>query len=161
MRQLNSKMIGVLSVLGLLGAHASPSAISVSISAPNTTVHIGQPIPIRVETKNTSNNEVRIVKVVGQGQAELNYQVVVLDAAGRPVPQTTYGKAVTNREILVTSRVVLSLPPTKTSAQTTDLAKMFEITSPGTYTVRVGRTWPETKAGKMVWSNTLTLTITN
>jgi hypothetical protein len=161
MWQINYRVIGVASVLWLIGAQASPKpAISISISTPHTTVHIGEAITIRVELKNTSKGEIKVASVVNHEQAELNYQMVMLDSAGHPVPLTNWGKAVAKRQVIIVSLVVLPLAPGKTWVETTELTKLFEITKPGTYTVRAGRKWPETKTGKMEWSNALTLTVT-
>ena len=161
MWQTKWRIIGVLSVFWLLRAQASSGpSISVSISTPNTTVRVGQPIPIRIDLKNTSNSEVRIGRVTSHGQAELDYEVVLLDSAGHPVPQTKYGDAAANRQVIIVSRELSPVAPAETTVQRTELTKLFNITKPGTYTVRVGRRWPPMK-GKIEWSNTLTLTITN
>jgi hypothetical protein len=140
---------------------APKQAVTIAISTPNTTVSIGQPVPIHVELKNVSNHEIKVERVVEQGQAELNYKVVVLGAVDRAVPRTTYGNAAENRQVETVSRVLLPLEMGQTLTDGMDLIKLFKMTKPGTYKVRVGRKWPEDKTGKMEWSNTLTLTITN
>lgn len=161
MYQAKCRTIVVLSIFWLLGAQApSGQAISVSISTANTTVHLGQPIPIQIQLKNTSKSEVRFGKVLGHGHAELDYQIALLDSAGHPVPQTKYGNAAANRQVVIFSQEFLPLAPAETTVHRTELTKLFNITKPGTYTVRVGRTWPP-KSKNIVWSNSLTITVTN
>lgn len=148
----------VLVALGCAGA-ASGQDARISISAPKVSVQVGQPISIEVQLKNISGHEIRAGEVVGHNQAELNYIVTMLDSKGRPVPPTSYGTAARSRHVMIISEVAKRLGPGQALAQHTELAKLFEITEPGNYTVRVGRIWPPSSKN-VVWSNTLTLTMT-
>lgn len=150
--------VAVLVGLGYLGA-APAHEVSITISTPTPRVRLGQPIALSVQLKNQSGRKLEASRVVGEGQAELDYHVDLLDATRRAVPRTDYGAAANAGHIDIVSQVAVQIRPHQTVTQHTDLAKIFKITQPGTYTVRVGREWPP-KSGKMEWSNTLTLTIT-
>lgn len=150
--------VAVLIALGWL-TPASAQEVSVTISTPTASVAVGKPIPLQVQLKNISGHEIRAGEVVGHNQAELNYIVTMLDSKGRPVPPTSYGTAARSRHVMIISEVAKRLGPGQALAQHTELAKLFEITEPGNYTVRVGRIWPPSSKN-VVWSNTLTLTMT-
>jgi len=141
------------------GTGAPGQEARISISAPTTSARVGQPVLIQVQLKNVSDHELKVGRIVAQGQAELDYHINLLDAAGRAVPRTKYGAAAHSGLIDIVSRELVPVQPHQTVTQHTDLAKLFKITQPGTYTVRVGRIWPPSSKN-IVWSNTLTLRIT-
>jgi hypothetical protein len=148
-------LAGLAALLALV-PRANGQAVTIAISAPNATVPIGQPIPLRITLTNVSKTNIRVERSTAKNQAELTYVIAMLDSQGHPVPKTANAKPG-----IIVSEVGMRLERGQALVQHTELNKLFKITEPGTYKVRVGRRWPEDKAGKMEWSNTLTLTITN
>jgi hypothetical protein len=148
----------ILAVL-VWSAAASGQDVRITISASDTSVRVGQRIPIQVELKNTSDHEIKLGRVGGRENAGLDYRVILLDSNGHSVARTKYGAAADTGQV-ESSPVLLQLGPGQTLTQQAELTKLFKITEPGTYTVRVGRKWPE-RTGKMEWSNSLTLTVTS
>lgn len=146
----------VLVALGCAGA-ASGQDARISISAPKVSVQVGQPISIEVQLKNTSEHEIDVGKTGGQDNAGIDYHVVLLGSGDHPVARTKYGAAVDTGKV-EGSVALLQLKPGQTLTQHFDLTKLFKLTDPGTYSVRAGRKLPE-RAGKMVWSNILTITV--
>lgn len=153
-----SALIGTLIVaLGWAGV-AQGQEVSITIGAANTSVSVGQPIPIDVQLKNTSDHAIGVGRVGGERNGGIDYHVILLASNGRAVPRTKYGAAVDTGRV-EGSAVLLQLKPGETLTQSFDLTKLFKLTEPGTYTLRAGRKLPE-RTGKMEWSNTLTLTVT-
>ena len=150
--------VGALAACFVIAAYGSASAISVIISVPNSTFHIGQPITTQVELTNLSGTEINVARSLAETEAQVTCSVLMLDSTGHPIQRTSYGDAAEKHQLVSSLRVV-SLRPAETLKQTMELTKLFEITKPDTYTVRVGRKWPEGN-GNLVWSNSLTLTIT-
>lgn len=154
------KLICAAVLVGLSSlASASAQKMSVTISTSTATIRLGQPIRLNVQLKNGSGRELEVSRVVGEGQAELDYHIDLSDATGRRVPRTDYGAAANTGHIDIVSQRAVPVQPHEALTQHTDLTKLFKITRPGTYKVQVGREWPP-KTGKMQWSNTLTITVT-
>lgn len=155
---LSVAVAATLCMVCVLVTYSSSQAISLTISAGAGSLSIRHPLPIQVRLTNTSPSEIRVRRALAAGSAELTYTIVMLDSQGHAVPRTHYGQEAQNRHLIVT-RTISPVAPGASLTETMDLAKLFEVTEAGTYAVRVGRRWPgETK--NMIWSNTLTLTIT-
>lgn len=144
-----------LAALLALAPRSSGQEVRIAISTPNSTVPIGQPISLRIAITNVSGAKIGVERSTAKNQAELTYVIAMLDSQGRPVPKTANAKPG-----IVVSQVSLPLEPGQVLTEGTDLTRLFKIKEAGSYTVRVGRRWPPMK-GKIEWSNTLTLTITN
>lgn len=150
-------VVAALAVCCVVPARARKPAISVTISVPDSDIRMGHPIPLKVELTNRSNAQIKVARGIGDAEAEVTCSVVMFGRTGRPVQRTTYGEAAEKQQLVSSVRVV-SIQPRASLTQTMELTKLFRITHPGTYTVRVGRKWPE-GTRQMNWSNTLTLTI--
>jgi hypothetical protein len=135
-------------------SRAPGQAVTIVISTPNTNPRIGQAIPLTITLTNRSGQRIRVPRSTAKNQAEMTYRIILLDSQGHPVLQTADAQIG-----IIVSQVGLPVEPGHALVQHTELNKLFKITEPGTYTVRVGRMWPPMK-GKMEWSNTLTLTVT-
>lgn len=140
-----------------VGTQGSRSGVSVTITAPTSPVTLGHAIPIKVELTDTSGHEISVSRGIGHAEAEVTYEVTMYDSTGHPVQRTNHGDAAAKKQLISSVRVV-SLQPGEKLTQTMELTKVFRITQPGTYTIRVGRRWPE-ETGETQWSNSLSLSI--
>jgi hypothetical protein len=157
------RSIAILALLASLQAIsiAQQSApVTVTISTPTPTAKIGAQISIDVSVLNKSNQTVRILKALGaDGQAEFVDHVQVYDADGKPLAW------IAGRHSAL-SRRAIPVEPGKSSVDFLILTNLFDLSKPGTYTVRVRHELLQLDAPKpedkrmFVPSNTLTITVT-
>ncbi|HEV2195700.1 MAG TPA: hypothetical protein VGR55_08960 [Candidatus Acidoferrum sp.] len=139
---------------------AATEPFSVTLHAPDGTVKIGSELHLKVKITNTSNREIRFAK--GFGNEEYDLDVEVRDAEGKTPPLTTSYREVKEHPG-GGSYSTYVLEPGKSFEDDLVLTKLYVITQPGKYTVRVTRgqrpLWQDVKQNT-VKSNTITLTIT-
>ncbi len=115
------------------------AAFSLAVSMPRNEVRVGADIPVSLAMKNVSDHQVLFGHKPGRENGEFSFDVEVKDAAGRVVPETTYGReakdAGSRRE---EARTVDYLQPGVTTVQVVHLRKIVSL-KPGRYTVQVSR----------------------
>ncbi len=109
---------------------------------------------VRTDVKNVSPQAVRI----GSTYAAWVYKIYVTGPDGRPAPFTEFEKKVRSGEALQNgSQVLVTLPPDEVTSETWNLSDYVDFSRPGTYKVKLGRTFESIKETDV--SNTITITI--
>jgi hypothetical protein len=146
-------------------AHSPNGPFSVSISAGQTTVPIGRPIVIAIRLQNTSSESITIDASNGLEQGELYYKVHVLNERGQVPRPTDYlrglegsGKS-PHPTVRARSSIIFTLQPGESLNDSVNITKLFDISQPGRYEVRVSRTVPVWLGSGMVNSNAITITV--
>jgi hypothetical protein len=152
-------MGGCLVAVGRTDVHAEP--LSISISTPNPTVVGGSHVRVNIVVENTSDNPIRVSQVVAEDQAELDFDVVVRKQGDGEPTETKWGRRVHGKDAgdghTVLSIVAGDLPPGGIMRETTFLDRIYDLTSPGKYTVRVEKRGLDHRVlGK---SNVLSITV--
>ncbi len=119
-------------------AGTSGAAFRIELSARNNEVQVGGDAEMVVTLKNMTEKELLFPHRPGTGSAEFSYVFSVRNAAGKPVGETAYGREARQRQS-TEARTVDYVQPGQTSVQTTDLAKLVNLSKPGEYRVRVSR----------------------
>ena len=146
-------------------AQGQKPVLNMKISLNPAIAAVGSPVNIHIELLNTSSKEVAIFR---RKAGPPLYTVEVLDTAKRAVPLTPYGLASSKGEMafkddkgnvrmMVSSGRMVPIPPGGTLEDEVILTELYDLTQPGTYTVRVER--KDLDAGPKISSNMITLTI--
>ncbi len=132
------------------------AAFQIQLSARSNEVQVGADAELVVTLKNMTDKELLFPHRPGTGNAEFSYVIVVRNVAGKVLGETTYGREARERQ-QTEARTVDYVQPGQTSAQTTNLARLVNLSKPGEYRVRVSRRDAVTKT--MVESNEITLDV--
>jgi hypothetical protein len=128
----------------------------IAITAPNDEVRVGSDAPVVIALRNTSDHQILFAHRPGANHPESSFKIVVLNAQGRVVEETPYGREARQRQ-QTENRTVDFLQPGMTSVQTANVAKLVELKRPGKYKVLVSR--KDSASGVVVTSNEVTLNI--
>jgi hypothetical protein len=113
-------------------------------------------MPVVIALRNTSNREILFAHRPGANHPEFSFRIEVLNAQGRAVAETPYGRESRQRQ-QTENRTVDYLQPGMSIVQTANVAKLAELNRPGKYKVRVSRR--DSATGEVVASNELTLNV--
>jgi hypothetical protein len=135
--------------MGFLGivVPAEAQSFTLKISAIENVVKIGSKVRVRIELKNTSEDDISI----GGGQfgkdlaALANFRVVVKDAQGEEPPLAKLGRRVFRRpnpwetfpDVVIESAVVGRLEPGNTYTTELTVSDLYDMIIPGTFTVQI------------------------
>jgi hypothetical protein len=97
----------------------------------------GAAIDIKITFQNRRQKDIGFLEGVNMAA---NYEIQVLDSNGQPVPSTRFGKRAENIRKAGSSAVVIQLPPGKNQEFHLNLARLFDLTLEGDYTLNIGRT---------------------
>src|SRR5579859_7857031 len=86
---------GLLIILST-GARATENLVSISLSGPQSSIELGRPILIRVSAENISDRSLHATRVDARGDGSADFDVLVRDHNGRPVPHSARGKLIYN-----------------------------------------------------------------
>ena len=144
-------------------ARPGPST-SLSIGAVQDSVKVGSPVALKVICKNTSNHDIKVVTEIHN----YHLKVDVRDAKGNLVPDTPLGSiwnghgepdmARITPEDLKGNAVYGTLKPGESSISELNVAKRYELSRPGKYTIQVQIADFEDPS-RLVKSNTITVTL--
>jgi len=143
----------------------TPYPFKISISSPDTQVHLGNTIRIKIVLENTSDKEIEVPESVSTHNGELSYVISVVSATGAAVPLTEYGKALhglpTRTFVVIRdSQKPHFLQPHETLIAEATLDKIYKFASPGKFFVQAEKDVnPDVANGSVVKSNILTLTV--
>ena len=121
-----------------------------AVSAKSDEVQAGGEAQIVVTLRNLTDHEITFPHRPGTNNAEFSYTIVVRNKAGKVVAETAYGREAHERQH-TESRMVDYVQPGQSSVQTTDLARLVNLSKPGEYRVQVSRRDPA--SGVVVESN--------
>jgi hypothetical protein len=131
------------------------SPFVIAITAPNDEVQVGSIAPVVIALRNTSDHQILFAHRPGTNHPEFSFRIEVLNAHGRVVEETAYGREARRQQ--TENRTVDYLQPGMTSVQTANIAKLVELKRPGKYKVRVSRR--DSASGVVVTSNEVTLNV--
>lgn len=140
-----------------LGSAAAAQLVSVTLSTANASVRSGDRIPIRIVIKNTSDHDISLLRSPSPSLAEMHYRFTVERHDGQKVRETSYKRSIDKG--VAGSEVLVTLKPGQTLEERADLAKLFDLTSPGEYQIQASRTLPSSEGDGSVGSNKLSLTV--
>jgi hypothetical protein len=121
------------------------------------TVTAGAEVKISITMKNISRSQIFFEAAPGLPQLS-GFLPDVRDARGQPVPLTYQGKKYFYAPYITVSDIFVPIEPGKIVTHEIELDKLFDLTHPGQYKMRVVRV--DTQAKTVVKSNVLTLKLT-
>jgi dipeptidyl aminopeptidase/acylaminoacyl peptidase len=133
--------------------HAS---FSIVIAATNDEVQVGSDAQVSITLKNVSDHQILFAHRPGKDNPEFSYKIVVKNGSGSVVEETAYGRETRERQ-QNESRTVDYVQPGASTVQTAHLARLVNLSQPGTYTVRVTRN--DSNGRGVVESNEVSLNI--
>ena len=119
-------------------AGTTGAAFQIQISARSNEVQVGSDAELVVTLKNMTEKELLFPHRPGSGNAEFSYVIVVRNAAGKVLGETAYGREARERQ-QTEARTVDYVQPGQASVQSTNLARLVNLSRPGEYRVRVSR----------------------
>ena len=128
----------------------------IAISAKSDEVQAGGDAQIVVTLRNLTDHEILFPHRPGSNNAEFSYTIVVRNKAGKVLGETAYGREARERQH-TESRTVDYVQPGQSSVQTTNLARLVNLTRPGEYRVQVSRRDPA--SGVVVESNEIAVDV--
>jgi hypothetical protein len=136
---------------------------TLTITAAKSSVPVGSPMALVAEMKNVSDRNIYTgVVVTGDGVQLHHIDIRFLDKDGKPVPETDHGMLIHFRHprgsTMINHAFSMPVPPGESATEDFDLAKEFDLTKPGEYSVQAQRLDYPTQT--LVKSNTMTFTIT-
>ena len=136
---------------------------TLTITAAKTSVPVDSPMTLVAEMKDVSDKNIYTgIVVTGDGVQLHHIDIRVLDKDGKPVPETDHGMLIHGRHPrgsgMINHAFSIPVPPGESATENFDLAKEFELTRPGTYSVQAQRL--DYPSQILVRSNTITFTIT-
>jgi hypothetical protein len=147
------------------GLFAAPDAAMIKISTAKGSAKAGSDVTIEVIFTNMSKNH--IVFATGakrEDQGETDYKVEVQDETSKRAPETSYGHKLRTGEdppgqhtVIVGSFVTFEVPPGGTVKNEILVNKLYDLSKPGKYAIRVERL--DDAGGAPIKSNTITLTV--
>jgi hypothetical protein len=140
-------------------SQTSRSTLSLSISLPQQVVKAGSSVEVDITRKNISKHPVGVGQVVGT--VERDYEVIVCTSDGHPVPETEFGRKIHGPDKdrdRFESIVLGTLNPGQKMHQQLYANAIYELTSPGTYSIQVAQI--DSTSNLVIRSNTVTLTVT-
>jgi len=141
-----------------LQAGTSGGTFSIAIRAPEDEVQVGSDVRVTITLKNLSTKQVLIARHTGTDSPEFSYRIVVRNAEGREVEESTYAQGIRSEGAQAAGRSVVDYVQLDgIEVQTAHVAKLVNLRRPGRYTVQVSRKDPA--SGVTVKSNEITLNI--
>jgi hypothetical protein len=147
-RQANSKKPDVVRSTGVL----------LMAQAARDVVAAGEPVTLTL----TITNESKTTRFIWETSATEQYRLIVLDGRGKPASVTPYGeKELRPREDHL-ARHLRGMEPGEQSRDTIEVNKLFEMSSPGTYSISAARTIYDRKGKGIgtVHSNSVSVNVT-
>ena len=111
----------------------------------STQIKMGTPVVIKLGLTNVSSRPVHI----GHSDVGVDYEFTVTDRSGKELPRTELGNHLLRGEFSLFRSESIDLDPYAETQESLDVAKIYQLTSPGTYYVRAAHSniFPEKSAG--------------
>jgi hypothetical protein len=162
--QMKHILLSIALLLLVVSAVSQPQKtepLTLTISSESPEFKVGSPIIVNVTLENISDKPTTTLYSVGQGQAELIYDVDVLDGYGRRVARTDYGHALrgeASSHMIMSSFLRKEIKAHEQLTDTVDLTKIYDLNVPGTYLVQLTKKH-RSKGGAKISSNALKITV--
>jgi hypothetical protein len=135
------------------------SSYQITISLPQQSFKLGEPILAHVSLKNISSEKIIVSCGIGPHQAEVNYEITVTDESGGHVAlKSSIRQHGQISKPSVFSRASVDLAPNETLEEDSVITKLFPLDKPGRYKLEFARWVPGAK-NAFVRSNTITFSI--
>ena len=146
-------------------------AISLNLSTVHTVIQAGSEIDLDILITNVSSKEILVSKSPARDNGDSRFDVSVRDANGVAAPQTDYSKALHGIQqhkdtghkgaevvmIPMGSNISVPLQPGDSMKDRIVLNRLYDLETPGTYSVQVSRY--DQVSRTMVQSNTITIQV--
>jgi hypothetical protein len=119
---------------------------------------MGAPVFLVVTMKNTSEHVLHF----NLTNPAFNYRATVLDATGKPVPETENFRRMKEKlksEPYTSRNILVALNPQETCQDSIDLGYLYELAQPGTYSVQIERDMPPELGTGVVNSNIVKISV--
>lgn len=136
-------------------APSDNASLALSVAAEKTSIKAGDPVSVRLEVKNLSDHDIDLsANIDDSTDIDPNFVFEVRDGHGNVVPK----KAKQHPELAFGHPRPYVLHPGKTLTEEESIGRLFDLSRPGRYTVRVSCS-PRHSTQAAVTSNPVTLTI--
>lgn len=130
--------------------------LSLSISGPQQAVKIGSEIKVRTNLTNVTNHVITLHDRV----PACDYPLEVRDESGNLAPETDYRRHLNcNARFNESRNILVTLKPHESREDEIIINQLFQLNSPGNYSVQVSRKIPKELGSEPIKSNTLTITV--
>jgi hypothetical protein len=136
---------------------------SISLSAPSTTIHVGDPTAVTLTITNITNHGIYWRSGRGEDSPYTAFSYLLL-RDGKEVEATTFHRRISGRQnvndpeqVENGSSIVLAHPPGIMFVMKIDLKKLYHLSAPGEYSLQVSRSTGEGR--EVVRSNVLTFNL--
>lgn len=141
--------------------HSAQPTISLTLRADENLVKAGSPARVKITLTNVSNQDISLWNGPGG-----NYVFNVRDDSGTPSTETRRGairnghidlNTLTPRERTISGGACVTLNPGKTLSEPVNLNQLYNLDSPGKYSIQAQRRDPA--SGRDIRSNTIVVTL--
>jgi hypothetical protein len=152
----------LLSILPYLFGTSPPQVanqpLSLAISAPEHVVKVGSELKIRTTLTNVTNHVITLRDRI----RACDYPVQVRDESGNLAPQTDYQRSLKcNARFTESRNILVFVRPGQSREDEIIINQLFELNSPGNYSVQVSRRISKELGPEPINSNIITITVTN
>src|SRR5438105_186915 len=123
-------------------AQTAKEPFSITITAPQPSPKLSEPVLIHVELTNISQTKILLPEILHDGtHGEYNYHITVHALGGAEVPDTDHGRRMKNGGEVMTlgHTLIKNLDPGAHFGEDIDLKNVVKLTAPGDYTIQVER----------------------
>ena len=157
-------LAGVLWASGMLAAPKQQAPFSIAISPLQQSIAAGTEVKVEIILKNISNREINLSKSNASSQAEFHFVVEAHDDSGKPAPDTEYGRRVMRKEtkkraVLFWSEIFFTLKPGEIFQDEVIASKLYDLSRPGKYVIRVSRPVSDNPKDGVVKSNQIAVIV--
>jgi hypothetical protein len=148
----------------LFAAEASGPTFAVTIATSGSTFKVGDPIIVTIVTTNIWNRDITLGIPKDESAAEFDNVINVWNSSGAKAAKTKYGLFMAGEDPddpiagPAWSNVTIILHPGEHETETAQANKMYQMTTPGTYTIQVERGWPQ-RPQLFARSNAISVTV--
>ena len=149
-------LLGLTQVTSSLAQQPNDPPIKITLSAPSSAVVQGSEVRIRIELANLYKSDIGCTGEIVDG-ADLSYRYEIRGPDDQPIPNRVSNTPELDED---GKFVFCTLAPGKTFVEDVELALRYDMTRPGTYSIRVSRFNETDPKGPRIQSNALAITIT-
>jgi hypothetical protein len=131
--------------------------LSLSITAQQQVVQIGSEVKIRTTLTNLTNHVITLHDRI----RACDYPVQVRDESGKLAAETDYQRHLNcNARFAESRNILVALKPQESREDEIIINQLFQLNSPGNYSIQVSRRIPKELGPEAIKSNTVTITVT-
>lgn len=152
--------IVILAFSFIATSYCQSRSFAITIAAPQDIVKMGAAVQVDITFKNISDQDLPVFIPFDETGIAMAFDIDVRDNTGAPAHETAIGLHVhqKTRKPVIISGPTKVIPPGGEIERSTNLAKVFDLSKHGTYSIQVTKVDPNHKS--IVKSNTITIAIT-